>query len=283
MTDIQPSQIMQESSYRELGDAIGVRLGSSKVSDDNDIVSSSSSGDPILALINLARLRKVGLREQYNTSNLDVDWNIVSYVDRCLTEYKNKMNLYDFTDMLAAFVEQSETCCPQFELTFLDEAQDLCPMQWDIAHILDQKSQKMYVAGDDDQAIYRWAGADVDEFINLPGGSETLSQSYRVPGEVHRLAENVVKRINRRFPKRYEPRTEQGKVARINTVSSLDMTQGSWLILSQAAYHLQSVARDLKSSGYLFTHRGTRSISENISNAVNGLSLIHISEPTRPY
>lgn len=270
MTDIQPSQIMQEESYRELGDAIGVRLGSSKVSDDNDIVSASSSNDPILALINLARLRKVNLREQYNISNLDVDWNIVSYVDRCLTEYKKKMNLYDFTDMLAAFVEQSETCCPQFELTFLDEAQDLCPMQWDIAHILDQKSQKMYVAGDDDQAIYRWAGADVDEFINLPGGSETLSQSYRVPGEVHKLAENVVKRINRRFPKRYEPRTEQGNVARINTVSSLDMTQGSWLILSQAAYHLQSVARDLKSSGYLFTHRGTRSISEGISNAVNG-------------
>ena len=84
------------------------------MSDDNDIVSSSSSGEPILALINLARLRKVGLREQYNTSNLDVDWNIVSYVDRCLTEYKNKMNLYDFTDMLAAFVEQSETCCPQY-------------------------------------------------------------------------------------------------------------------------------------------------------------------------
>jgi len=59
-------------------------------------------------------------------------------------------------------------------------------------------------------------------------------------------------------------------VARINTIQSLDMTQGSWLILSQAGYQLTPVANDLKSNGYLFTYRGHRSISEKISDAVNG-------------
>jgi len=48
------------------------------------------------------------------------------------------------------------------------------------------------------------------------------------------------------------------------------MTQGSWLILSQAGYQLQPVAKDLKSNGYLFNYRGHRSISEGISDAVNG-------------
>jgi len=62
----------------------------------------------------------------------------------------------------------------------------------------------MYCAGDDDQAIYRWAGADVDHFINLPGGSEVLSQSYRIPRSVHRIAEGIAKRIHRRFPKQYK-------------------------------------------------------------------------------
>ena len=143
-------------------------------------------------------------------------------------------------------------------------------MQWDIAHILDTNSNRMYAAGDDDQAIYRWAGADVDQFINLPGGSEILSQSYRVPSRVHKIAEGVVRRIARRFPKKYEPREEPGNVTRINTINSLDMTQGSWLILSQAGYQLTPVANDLKSNGYLFTYRGHRSISEKISDAVNG-------------
>ena len=172
--------------------------------------------------------------------------------------------------MLAVFAEQGERCCPNFKLTFLDEAQDLSPLQWDIAHMLDTKSERMYCAGDDDQAIYRWAGADVDQFINLPGGSETLSQSYRVPRSVHHIAEGVVKRIHRRFPKKYEPRTEEGVVSRISTIASVDMADGSWLVLAQAGYLLQPVADDLRANGYLFTYRGHRSISERISTAVNG-------------
>ncbi|MGA0426607.1 MAG: UvrD-helicase domain-containing protein [Alphaproteobacteria bacterium] len=269
-TDIRPEQVMQPIHYKELGNAIGVSLVGAKHDQFEDVPSMTSANDPILGLINLARLRKVPLRDQYNHSNIEPDWNTVQYVDKCLTEYKEKMGVYDFTDMLSEFVRQSDKYCPDFDLCFLDEAQDLSPLQWDIAHILDAHSKRMYAAGDDDQAIYRWAGADVDQFINLPGGSETLSQSYRVPKAVHNIAEGVVRRIARRFPKKYEPREEAGNVTRVNTINSLDMTQGSWLILSQAGYQLQPVANDLKSNGYLFTYRGHRSISEKISDAVNG-------------
>jgi hypothetical protein len=87
---------------------------------------------------------------------------------------------------------------------------------------------------------------------------------------VHDVAENVVRRIARRFPKDYKPREEPGNVTRITTINSLDMAQGDWLILSQAGYQLTPVANDLKSNGYLFNYRGRRSISEKISEAVNG-------------
>tara|TARA_R110001592_G_scaffold10298_1_gene53686 strand:- start:999 stop:2516 length:1518 start_codon:yes stop_codon:yes gene_type:complete len=271
MSDIRPEQVMQEAHFRELSLSIGVSLGGSKSSNfDDDLPSVVASSDPILGLINLARLRKVPLREQYNVSNLEADWNLVSYVDNCLRKYKKSMGIYDFTDMLDDFVKGASYFCPEFDLCFLDEAQDLSPLQWDMAHALDEKSRRMYCAGDDDQAIYRWAGADVDHFINLPGGSETLSQSYRVPQSVHKLAESVVQRISRRFPKKYEPKPEMGSVTRINTITALDMSEGSWLILSQAGYQLQPVARDLKSSGYLFEYRGHRSISEKLSHSVNG-------------
>lgn len=269
-TDIRPEQVMQAAHYKELGDAIGVSLVGAKHDQFEDISTTTAANDPVLGLINLARMRQVSLRDQYNHSNIGPDWNTVNYVDKCLREYKEKMGLYDFTDMLTEFVRQSDKYCPEFELCFLDEAQDLSNLQWDIADILDAKSTRMYAAGDDDQAIYRWAGANVDRFINLPGGSETLSQSYRIPRQVHEVAENVVRRIARRFPKRYEPRHGPGNVTRVNTISALDMTQGSWLILSQAGYQLQPVAKDLKSNGYLFNYRGHRSISEGISDAVNG-------------
>tara|TARA_R110000823_G_scaffold253710_1_gene376138 strand:- start:382 stop:1008 length:627 start_codon:yes stop_codon:yes gene_type:complete len=48
------------------------------------------------------------------------------------------------------------------------------------------------------------------------------------------------------------------------------MSEGSWLILAQAGYRLTPVAQELKSSGYLFDYRGHRSISDKLSDSVNG-------------
>lgn len=269
-TTIRPEQIMREENYKELSGVIGVKIGGTDELLEDDIATILNKKDPILSLINLARLRKVSLREQYDESNIDESWVFVDYVARSLEEYKKANGLFDFTDMLEVFIEEGAMVCPSFDLTFLDEAQDLSPLQWDIAHILDGKSKRMYVAGDDDQAIYRWAGADVDHFINLPGGSETLEQSYRVPSEVHALAENVVERIHRRFPKTYRPQDKPGKIIRVTGIDEVDMSEGSWLVLSQAGYLLQPVATELRSSGALFNYRGSRSISKRISDAVNG-------------
>ena len=58
--------------------------------------------------------------------------------------------------------------CPKFDVVFIDEAQDLSLMQWDMAKTIWDKSEDNYIAGDDDQAIFKWAGADVN-FITLGG------------------------------------------------------------------------------------------------------------------
>ena len=271
MTDISKDQIMQEENYRELSDIMGVSVtAKNMVGYDDNVLELSKSSHPILGLINLARLKKQNLREAYNQSHLEEDWNTINYVNNALVDYKKRFNLYDFTDMLELFIKQGDKYCPNFALTFLDEAQDLSPLQWDIAHILDQRSKKMYCAGDDDQAIYRWAGADVDHFINLEGSSETLSQSYRVPKVAWFLAYKVSRRISGRFPKRYKSSDRMGKLVRITTISELNMDEGTWLILAQAGYHLQPVAQDLKSFGYLFNYRGVKSVPEKIVQAVNG-------------
>ena len=268
MTEIRPEQVMSKQHFEELGQKIGMVL--SKSSGLEDLTEMQNHDHPILNVINLARLRKVDIREQYNQSYIEDDWNTVNYVNKCYKEYKEQRQLYDFTDMLKVFVDEADKCCPDFEVTFLDEAQDLSPLQWDIAHALDKKSKFMFAAGDDDQAIYRWAGADVDQFINLDGSSETLSQSYRVPKQVHRVAESIVYRIKHRYPKKYQPKEDEGTVKHMARLDYIDLTHGQWLILAQAGYILNPVVETLKSMGLLFTHKGHRSISAKIFSAVNG-------------
>jgi DNA helicase-2/ATP-dependent DNA helicase PcrA len=268
-SDIRVDQIMQPEDYKELSSQIGYSFSGSSTNVDT-VADNLLANDPVLGLINLARLRKISLRDQYNQSNIDLDWMLVLFISKALKEFKDARNKYDFTDMLVSFAESADKYCPRFDLTFLDEAQDLSPLQWDIAHVLDKKSDKMYVAGDDDQAIYRWAGADVDQFINLEGGSETLSQSFRIPKKVHFIADKISRRMSKRFPKQYKPKDEEGLVKWIYSIDEIDMDEGNWMILSQAGYMLSPVKHDLRSNGYLFSHMGHRSISEKISSAVNG-------------
>ena len=265
MLGLKDSQLMQPEHYDELSLKIGMALSVTKISDDDDSIMVSSD-HPILQLINLSRLKKSKLIEEYDRSQLNETWAEVDYVNRSYTAYKEVQGLVDYTDMLISFAEKAVFHCPRFKLCFMDEAQDLSPVQWDIAHALDDLSERMYCAGDDDQAIYRWAGADVDHFINLEGGSDVLEQSYRIPAEVHTVAEQVASRIIRRFPKKYLPRKKRGKVERIYSVGDMDMSGGDWL----ANYMLSPVAETLKYNGYLFERNGHRSISEKVSSSVNG-------------
>ncbi len=269
LIDVNKDQIMQPEHYRELGKAIGFDLEATSDGDsDEGFGQVTKINHPVLNLVNLARLCKNDLRKEYNHSNVSQDWITVKYIHDSYMNYKNAFELYDFTDMLELFIKEGHHLCPHFELTFLDEAQDLSPLQWDIAHLLDGKSNKMYCAGDDDQAIYKWAGADVDHFINLEGGVETLTQSYRIPKNVHNLANNIAARIKNRFPKKYEPKQELGSVQRVYSVDELDLSQGSWLILAQAQYFLSNITEQLKSMGVFFETRRGLSVPASIATAV---------------
>ena len=79
--------------------------------------------------------------------------------------FKKSKNLLDFTDMLDIFIK--EETIPQLDIIFVDEAQDLTTKQWKVIERINEYCKFRYIAGDDDQAIYRWAGADVKRFLNI--------------------------------------------------------------------------------------------------------------------
>ena len=164
LTGFKSEQLMQSEHYREIESRIGFELVSSAARQDEVYENLSSAlikESEVLRLITLARLKMMPLQQLYNQSSIEQSWREVDYVARAVAEYKNIHGLYDYTDMLELFSEMGPNVCPRFKISMLDEAQDLSPLQWKIAHVIDDKSERMYCAGDDDQAIYEWAGADV--------------------------------------------------------------------------------------------------------------------------
>ena len=135
------------------------------------------------------------------------------------------------------------------------------------------KSDKTYIAGDDDQAIFKWAGADVDHFIALRedvDAVKVLDQSYRIPGgPIHELSQKIINQVQNRFDKNYKPRAEEGILKRYSDITQVDMSEGNWLVLSSANHFLDD-AKDLcELQGWYFQFKGMNSVPLKLLLALN--------------
>lgn len=95
--------------------------------------------------------------------------------------------------------------------------QDSPRLQLDLIVKWSKATRGTVMAGDDDQAIYSWAGAIPEDFLALDvpeAHKKVLAQSYRVPRAVHAMAERIIHRVAKRQPKAYQPRDEDGLISR---------------------------------------------------------------------
>jgi superfamily I DNA/RNA helicase len=259
------SQVFNEEQKREFGNLIGIQVtGRSSFSDGS--FSYTKKGDQILGLIEVARVKGISVRNQWLEDNLDIGWFEVERVERGLTEFKKARSLYDFTDMLSLFISEDTT--PSLNTVFIDEAQDLSFLQWQIVYNLQALSKQVYVAGDDDQAIFRWAGADVNNFLSLKGQLKVLDQSFRVPQHAHYLANSLVKRVKVRRNKSWNPRPSEGKLYWHSDIEHIDMKEGEWLILARNNYLLNRVEEQCRLEGFFYKRNNKKGISDNLLEAI---------------
>jgi len=262
---ISTKDMMSTESYKEFAKEAGIELAIESGDEEFAI----KVDNPILNEINIARIRGLDLRTHYNKSQMDIGWHHFEYVERAYRHYKTSHSLLDFTDLLEHILLTPERL-PTLEALIIDEAQDLSRLQWRLVEQLALRSQRFFLAGDDDQAVYTWAGADVESFLGFEGDVKVLDQSYRVPAVVHELANRIVLRIKNRQPKVWKARAEKGSINYYNDFMQVDITQGNWLILASTNYMLTEMHDWIKSQGLLFERYGQRSVSESILLAVLG-------------
>ena len=268
---LKEENVMQEGNYQAIGETCGIQIkyASYETNNFNGIFSSSSE---YLSLINLARVRQVTSEQQFNR-NEHLSWiskTKLIGIEKEINNYKNAHNLIDFTDMIQQFLDKGDT--PKFKVIFVDEAQDLSLIQWSMIKKIEEDTNcDVWIAGDDDQAIFGWAGADVDSFINWKAREILLDKSERVPQLIQRKALDVISRIYlNRLPKDYLPKNDLGNIYERFNINGIDMSTGDWLILARTNSLLKTLPAYLKRKGFFFqTHQGNsmgKSLYEDILN-----------------
>ena len=263
-------KMMTAENYREFGKLVGLPIKTGKYSEDDGTFNSDNE---YLTIMNTARVKRMDLLEYYDSRQniLDIERDTLYLLSEELKRYKKEKGLKDFTDLLEDFIAQETK--QSFEALFIDEAQDLSLIQWDMVRSLWANAKKTYIAGDDDQAIFKWAGADVDHFIALKeevNDIKVLDQSYRIPGgPIHELSQKIINKVQNRFDKNYKPRLEQGILRRYSDVTQVDMSKGNWLVLSSANHFLDDVKELCELRGWYYQHRGFNSVPLKLLLALN--------------
>jgi DNA helicase-2/ATP-dependent DNA helicase PcrA len=262
---LKEENVMQDLNYKAIGDTCGIQIkyASYEINNWNGIFSSDSE---YLGLINLARVKQISVLEQLDLNEhlSKIERDKLENIASEINNYKKTYNLIDFTDMIQKFLDVDDT--PEFDVIFVDEAQDLSLIQWAMINKIEKDTGcDVWVAGDDDQAIFGWAGADVDSFINYDAEEIPLTKSERVPSIIQQSALDVINRIqDNRIDKKYFPKSETGEILERYKLPDIDMSTGDWLILTRTKSLLKPIPTYLKKKGLFFESAQGNSVGKSL-------------------
>lgn len=257
------SQVMQKRDYQKIGDHLGLTFSTKDFDFEGFAPVTKNTGDQYIFIHGFARARQITPRQVWDTIDpIGLNWfEFLRYCDT-VDAYKRDNGLVDFADMLLC-----ETELP-VDVLIVDEAQDLSTAQWQFLYPTMRKAKRVYVGGDDDQAIFAWGGADVQTFLALQGRTEILTQSHRLPKAVYNLAGNIASKIRHRKHKEFMPKNIAGDVVYWNAVDYIDFTSGTWLLLARNSYLLGEFIKVVREKGVPYSIKGKASIAAGHVDAI---------------
>ncbi len=141
--------------------------------------------------------------------NIDVAMEVY----RRYTEHLRSFNALDFDDLLtearsllAEDTEAREFLACRFRYIHVDEFQDTNAVQFDIVKMLASVHGNLFAVGDDDQSIYGWRGAEIENILHFERSFPQakiykLQRNYRSTGAILALANASISHNGRRNKK----------------------------------------------------------------------------------
>lgn len=131
-------------------------------------------------------------------------------------------NALDFDDLLIETLrllrhdgEVRDYLSDKFRYVLVDEFQDTNAVQYNIIKLLSSKHNNIFVVGDDDQSIYGWRGAEIDNILKFDEDFSQakiykLERNYRSTKSILRLANAIIKNNVGRRGKELWTEAEEG-------------------------------------------------------------------------
>ncbi|HYG58986.1 MAG TPA: DNA helicase PcrA, partial [Symbiobacteriaceae bacterium] len=164
----------------------------------------------------------------------------VAQVYRRYQERLKANNALDFDDLLLMCVQLFERFPDvlehyqnKFEYVLVDEYQDTNHVQNRWVFLLAGQKRNLCVVGDDDQGIYSWRGADIQNILEFEAKYPDakvikLEQNYRSTGNILGAAYQVVRRnVGRKEKKLW---TEEGPGEKVMRYSASDEADEAWFV-----------------------------------------------------
>ena len=164
----------------------------------------------------------------------------------------------DFDDLLGNTVELFRQCPDvleyyqnRFRYIMVDEYQDTNQVQYEFVRLLAEKSKNLCVVGDDDQSIYKFRGATIENIMSFEKSYPIrLEQNYRSTKNILNAANAVISNNEERKGKTLWTENPEGDKIQIHT-SSNEQDEAGFV----ATTILEQIAKGRKYSDFAVLYR----------------------------
>ncbi|HLR87214.1 MAG TPA: DNA helicase II [Wenzhouxiangella sp.] len=152
---------------------------------------------------------------------------------RSYQAYCERSGLVDFTELLLRTLEllrDNPALQKQYQQRFghvlIDEFQDTNELQYALVRIIAGPKSRLFVVGDDDQSIYGWRGARVENVSDFARDFDPLTvrleQNYRSTATILKAANEVISNNSDRMGKNLWSDGQEGEPVRVFSAFSAD-------------------------------------------------------------
>ena len=248
------SQMMDNKKYKEFGDLAGYNLSNLNLNFAEGISWRDNKDTRLVALEQLYRNNP-----KYCDKITDNFSDMIKYMTE-YTKYRREHELLDFTDLLENYIK--DDYIEDVDVVCLDEMQDSTPLQWRVVFNAFRNAEHIYIAGDDKQAIYQFAGASPEILVNMKGNQHILDTSYRVPSHILDFATSIASELSVRSNAYCKAIKQGGEINYITGVDEIGYISELWnknktvFMLARNNKFLSKYVEWCKDNGFPYMYKG---------------------------